>query len=324
MQVWAFNKADDAGSRQLVYESVKAGKSRFGWSQRDEHDLGLKDNWTDWHSKQLFLLQIRERDWIVHINTPVWGKCIAARVLSEYAFDEGLACDWGYDFRHCFEVDVSSVTEFDRRDPNVLPSVNLRPRQRYHRIYAVDDFLESIANLREGRVDLCDGERREEYHLKDKTSMYLSEITRLIHETHRGKNLERFLAKVFRGMPAVVDVNENGFGWGTDHGADLIVTLQSALGNLQFDSRIIVQVKSFEDSHRDTEAVEQVREGINKYSGTAGMVITTGEKTEELENKIGEVSNELGCSIALLAGEDVARFVVKNAPELLFRLDEVP
>lgn len=32
MNVWAFAKVDDDDARKLVYESIKEGKSRFGWS----------------------------------------------------------------------------------------------------------------------------------------------------------------------------------------------------------------------------------------------------------------------------------------------------
>ena len=320
MMIWAFNKSDDAEARELVYQSVKNGKSRFGWSQKDEQNLKLKDNWTSWHSKQLFLLQIKKRDWIVHINTPVWGKCIAAQVTSEYDFDDGLECDGGLDFRHYFEIDVNTIVEFDRRDPNVLPSVNLNPRQRYHRIYAVGDFLESIENLKSNKVSLSKDESKEEYHLKNKTDKYLKEITNNIHEMNKSKSLERFLAKVFRKIPGVVDVNENGFGWGTDHGADLIVTIRSSLGNLEFENKIVVQIKSYKDDHYDLSAVDQVKTGIEKYDGTAGMIITTAQRTEVLENKIQEISNELSCPIDLVSGEDVAKFVIKNASDLLFKL----
>ena len=323
MTVWAFNKVDDGKTRESVYQSIKNGKSRFGWSQQDEHNLKLKDNWTDWHSRQLFLLQIRKGDWIVHINTPHWGECVAVQVVSEYDFDNGLECDGYRDFRHCFEVDVNTIVEFDRRDPNVLPSVNLNPRQRYHRIHAVEDFLKSIDNLKHNRVNLHDRESKEEYHLKDKTERYLNEIVNLIHEMHKGKRLERFLAKVFRNIPGVVDVNENGFGWGTDYGADLIVTMHSALGHLDIENKIIVQIKSFEGSHYDINAVEQVKIGIKKYAGTAGMIITTAKKTEQLESKIKEVSECIDCPIDLLASDDVAKFVLKNAPELLFKLDGI-
>ncbi len=323
MTVWAFNKVDDPDLRQLVYQSIKSGKSRFGWSSEDEHNLKLKNNWTDYHSKQLFLLQVEPEDWIVHINTPSWGKCTAAKVLSEYNFDDGLPCDWGTDFRHYFDLDVKTIIEFDRRDPNILPSVNLNPRQRYHRIYAVEDFLRSIDNLKTQRVELNDGESREEYHLKEKTDKYLSDMSILIHKMHQSKRLESFLAKVFRKIPNVIDVTENGSGYGSDHGTDLIVTMRTPLGNLGFENKIIVQVKSYENYHYDLHAVAQVKTGIKKYEGTAGMIMTTAERTEELENRIQEVSKDLNCPIDLLASNDVTRFVIKHAPELLFKMDGI-
>jgi len=320
MMIWAFNKVTNAKERELVYQYIKSGKSRFGWAHSDKHNLKLKDNWTDFHSKQLFLLQVKPGDWIIHINTPQWGRCIAAQVLSEYDFDDGLQ---GTGYRHFFNVDINTIIEFDRRDPNILPSVNLNPRQRYHRIYAVNDFLTSINNLKDNAVRLNDGESKEEYHLKDKTDSYLSEITELIHKMHRSKNLERFLAKVFRKIPGVMDVNENGFGWGTDYGADLIVTMRTPLGNLSFENTIIVQIKSFEGDHYDLNAVEQVVTGIEKYAGTAGMIITTAKKSEELESKVQEASEKTGRPIDLLASNDVAKFVIKHAPELLFKLDGI-
>ncbi len=323
MTVWAFSKSDNEEERRLIYQSVKSGKSRFGWSQLDGHNLKLKDNWSDGHPRQLFLLQVRPGDWIVHVNTPDWGKCIAAQVLSDYDFDEGLKCDResGSDFRHYFEIDTSSIVEFERGSPNVLSTVNLKPRARYHRVKATDDFIQSIDNLKNDAVKLGAEESKEEHHLKDKADGYLSEISNLIHEINKGKSLERFLAKVFRKIPGVVDVYENGSRRGTDYGADLIVTMNTSLGNLVFENKIIVQVKSFIGTHHDLTAVEQVKTGIKEYKGTAGMIITTAEKSKELENKVEEENlKENAVPIDLLASDDVAKFVIKHAPEMIFKL----
>lgn len=102
MNVWAFAKVDDDAARKLVYESIKKGKSRFGWSGDLDSDLRKK-----WDSKQAFLLSIKNDDWIVHVNMPQWGRCVAVRVIGEYAHDEGLKCEWGNDFRHFVPIDVS-------------------------------------------------------------------------------------------------------------------------------------------------------------------------------------------------------------------------
>lgn len=320
MKVWAFNDAVE-GKRELVYQSIKNGKSRFGWSWKNEHNLIPEENWTEEHPRQLFLLKIKPGDWIVHINTPVWGRCTAVEVESEYGFDDGINLEDGIDFRHYIGVAPTTIIEFDRRDPNILPTVNLNPRQRYHRIYAKDDFLESLKNIKNNTVLLGQGESKGVFYLKKSTTEHLKKITKLIHKNHKGKELERFLAEVFRRIDGVKEVEENGFGWGSDYGADLIVNIENKLANLNFKEKIIVQVKSYEGEHSDLNAVEQIKTGIKKYNGTAGMIITTAEKTEKLENKILEATEEIGYQIDLMASEDVAKFVIKYAPDLLFNLN---
>ncbi|CAH7117720.1 Mrr_cat domain-containing protein [Vibrio chagasii] len=314
MAVWAFSKVDDSTNRSLVFESIRNGKSRFGWSQRDEHNL-LLEQWSDWHSKQQFLLEIQPNDWIVHINTPEWGQCTAVKVVGSYEFDEGVKSTHGTDFRHSIPVDSTTICVFSRRDDNVLPSVNLRPRSRYHRVYEEQDFHQSITNLRNNSVDLS-RESKGEFYLKEKTKAYLAEITSSIQQMNKSKDLELYLAKVFRKVEGVVDVKENGSGWGTDHGADLIVTFK----NLNFETKVVVQVKSFEGSHYSLEAVSQIEEAIKVYEANAGIIITTAVSTESLEASVQSLSDKIGKQIDLMAGEDVARFVLKYAPEMVFKV----
>jgi hypothetical protein len=320
MTVWSFAKIDDLDARQKVYESInKNGISRFGWSSKDTDNLKTK-----WNGKQAFLLSIKEGDWIVYVNMPVWGKCIAAIVTGSYAFDEGIECSWGIDFRHSIPIKLESIVEFNRNSAEVLPTVNLNPRQRYQRIYAIEDFLKSIENIRnrtmEKRIDK--NESKDIYHLKEKTNDILDKLTKLIHNTHRGKSLERYLARVFRQMPNVVDVNENGFGWKTDFGADLIVTTSIQISNIQFENIIVVQIKSYQGEHYDLSAVNQIKTAIKKYGATAGMIITTAKRTKELEESIEKAALEIDSQIELIAGEEVAKFVLKFDREqnLLFDL----
>ncbi|MGR3914955.1 MAG: restriction endonuclease [Gammaproteobacteria bacterium] len=331
--VWAFNWTGEEATQKLLHASIKNGKSRFGWSWEDHHNLKEVDKWnaenfrklskdgidvSDEFYRQFFLFNVSKGDWVVHINTPQWGKCIAAQVISEYDFDEGLKIGNGVDFRHNFSIDTGSIVEFDRNDPNVLPTVNLKPRQRQHKVKAMKDFLESMENLRKGKVTLSDGDTREEHHLRNEVAPQLKNITKLIHKMHKGKALEHFLAKVMRKIPNVIGVDENGSGWGSDHGADLIVTLGSKLGPLDYQHKVIVQVKSYDGQHTDTNAIDQITKGIEMYDGAAGLLISTGEKTKELEKKATEISTKINKPIELLCGEDVARFVIEHVPEMLF------
>lgn len=317
MNVWAFNGARKEDAKQQVYQSIKNGKSRFGWSGEEENNLTVKGNVPGVNGKQLFLLNIAKGDWIVHINTPEWGKCVAVKTTKEYGFDEGLNCEWGIDFRHFIEIDKDSIIEFKRRDKNIIPSVNLCPRSRYHRVHEVHDFIQSINNLKNNKHN---SDADQNHHLKDKTDKYLNELTVLIQKMNASKTLESFLADVFEKIPGVVNVDRNGLRGGTDHGADLIVETNTPIGNLDINNKIVVQIKSFKGEHKDLNAVEQIESAKKKYDATEGLIITTAERTKELEDKIQEVSEDLKFNIGLMAGDDVARFVLKYAPDLLFRI----
>jgi hypothetical protein len=118
-----------------------------------------------------------------------------------------------------------------------------------------------------------------------------------------------------------VNVHENGFGRGTDNGADLIVTTKTSIANIALDQCVVVQIKSFEGSHYDLGAIDQIKGGMKKYDAVAGIIITTAEKTEQLEKAIQEASEELRKPIDLLAGLDVAKFVLSHAPDLVFDLN---
>lgn len=315
--IWAFGRVDNEEDIPLIYQSVRDGKSRFGWSELDANDLSKEENrQIEGNRLQLRLLEVKPGDWIVHRNTPEFPKFIAARVTSGYQFDEGLQCANGRtDFRHCFEVDTDTIVEFNRLDPNVLPTVHLNQLKRLEEINQVDDFLASIENLKKGAVVLGEGESREEYHLRAKMDKeLLSVAARLIHETHPRKKLEEFLAKVFWEIPEVEDVDEHGKPGGADHGADLIVTTRDSL---DFVRTIIVQVKSFGGEHYELSAVEQVKTGIKKFEGDAGMIITTAKRTGDLEDEVEKISRDIDRPITLLAGPEVSAFVIKHAPKLL-------
>ena len=145
--IWAFGRVDNEEDIPLIYQSVWNGKSRFGWSGEDTSDLSKEENHQiKGNRRQLRLLEVKPGDWIVHRNTPEPPNFIAARVTSEYQFDEGLQCSNRTDFRHCFEVDTDTIVEFDRLDPNVPPKVHLNQRQRLERIYEVAGFLAFIDN----------------------------------------------------------------------------------------------------------------------------------------------------------------------------------
>ena len=311
MTVFAFAQVPEPEARHKVYNEIKKGFSRFGtWEQ----EKSLKE---EYFGANRMLLEIKPGDWIVHVNSPEYDQCIAVKVKSEYGYDEGIDCSWGKDFNNYFEVDIDSIIEFDRRNPNILPPVNLKPRPRIQRVLQTEDFFKSIENLKDEKYSEVPNSERSVTHLKDKVSEILPQLTQQIHEMNKGKELEKFLHEVFKRMPNTTSI-QNGFGRGTDHGADLIVDFENPIiGDVNVKTKLIVQVKSYEGPHFDTKAIDQIIEGIKEYDGDAGLLITTAEETEEIENYITEKSEEIGKTIDLIAGADVARFVLRYAPDLV-------
>ena len=80
----------------------------------------------------------------------------------------------------------------------------------------------------------------------------------------------------------------------------------------------MVQVKSYEGEHWSTNAVNQIKTAIDKFEATAGMIITTANSTPHIEEEIDKVSNELNIPISLIAGENVAKFVLKYGQSILY------
>jgi hypothetical protein len=314
-QIYSFAKIEDDDARTKVYEDIKRGKSRFGmWDQK----TSLREQY---HGRNGFLLRIKKGDWIVHVNSPSYGRCVAVQASGEYDFDEGIECEWGQDFHNFIPVDSKTILEFDRTDPNVVPSVNLAPMRRGQRILQVEDFLRSLENIRGNRFSQDADDSRGVVHLQERIQEeLLPRVTELIHQMNRSKEFERFLHRIFDSMPNVESI-QNGFGWRSDHGADLIVAFQNPLIGVSLTSKLVVQAKSYDGDHYDTNAVDQLIEGIKEYNADGGLLITTAQKTEILEDSVRQATERSGKVIDIISGNDVARFVIRYAPDMLVGKD---
>jgi bifunctional DNA-binding transcriptional regulator/antitoxin component of YhaV-PrlF toxin-antitoxin module len=327
--------------QQFLSDSIKNGVSRFGWSYINTADLTkLKDKrWQemskeeqDCWAKANFLLGIKEGDWVVHINLPYWGYCLAGKVIETYSFEHN-GNDFG-DYRHLLKLDKNTIVEFERNDDGVLPIISsrLKLQGRYWTIQYVDEFLQTLENVKAKTLGKKEDESVGIFYLKRELSPLFKNITEKIQKTHPASNLENLIAEVFRKLPNVVDVREHGQhkGWGTDSGADLIVTYKSGLpvSNLEKEEKLVVQVKSYTGQHWETNAVEQIETAIKEFQANAGLIITTAESTDNLEKAIENLSNKLSkpeqdgglnkpIPIGLIAGEEVAKFVLKYGGQLI-------
>jgi predicted Mrr-cat superfamily restriction endonuclease len=337
MTVWVFNTPQGEGEVDFVYSSLQKGISRYGWSYVNTADLRKMEN-KEWEeldeaearcwNRGRFLLEVEKGDWIVHINVPEWGLCTAGQVVEPYKFDpkkNSIGIDDysdGGNFRHMLGIDTKTLITFDRNNENVTPYISRRLKLRgaHWRIYETDEFLKSLEDVRNNAVSLPENVTRGLYYLREDLKTHLAEITKAIQKNHPGKKLEEFIAMIFEKVPNVITVNQNGSGGGTDYGADIIVTYSTGLpiNGLQQEAVTVIQVKSFTGTHWSDKAVEQIKTGINKYEASSGLIITTAESSDELLKSIEKAQEQIEKPIALMAGEDVAMFVLKYGAEYIF------
>jgi hypothetical protein len=335
MTIWAIKNPDEQSHIDFVATSLQQGISRFGWSyiyRCDLHDLEdmsweeMDDDQEECYRKANFLLQVKPEDWVVHINVPSYSRCMAAQVVRGYSFDSvPNAVD---DFRHTLGIDPATLIEFDRNDPNVLPIISsrLKLRRSHWRIFYPNEFERSLQNLRANAITPKLGERLNTPHLQNELAPFLRKFTDKIQENNPGVQFEAFLAEIFRRVPGVTDVREHGRlrGYGTDNGADLIVSYQTGLplAQLQKPATLVVQAKSYTDQHWETDGVNQLKHAMQTFKADAGIFITTAEVSPQLLEAVEKLSEEMleqGKIVTMLSGIEVARFALKFAPSLLFR-----
>ena len=372
MAIYAYG--EPKGNQQFVYDSlVSQNISRFLWSWYHDCNLNrLKDiPWDRMSSDEkeswkhgYRLLSFRPGDWILHKNVPQWGQVTAARLSSEYFYQNPLPAP-GKDGRQCFHV--NKIFTFNRRDGRVHPDLYRKianVRGYLYQVYSEKEFYESLAELGY-KFDEADYKaavqvgavfaRRESLSVSNlteskpvevkpivtvtpnvvKTASFskdiflnreaneiLSDLTKSIYRNKPDKRLENFLAEVFRRIPGVTEVIENGSGWGTDYGADLIIkyNLERIKGVELEEQTWVVQVKSYDGKHNNANGVDQLRTAIEKFDATLAILITTAERTQILETAFNNLADEMSkknVAVHLIAGVEVAQFVLRYGLDLL-------
>ena len=150
---------------------------------------------------------------------------------------------------------------------------------------------------------------------KKEIQLDFKSITKKIHRAYPGADLEKPIAEVFRNVPGVKEVKEQG-GAG-ERGADLRVIFEW-LG-IQEQRTCVVQVKSFEGEMWETKAVDQIREALHSWDADMGIIVSTASSgSEALDMALDKLRDDTGKPVSLLIGEDVAAFLLRFGGELLF------
>ena len=308
-----------------ILASLKLGEGRFGWSYVPTADLRqLKtrvenDGWGSLSDDEKacyysFLLDIKKGDYVVYINIPKYGECTIAKVTGDYEFryeDE--------DFNHRFPVDPDTIIIFNRNDDIVHPALSRRFKLQgpWWRIYLKEEFEELLEILKEGSQIAAPTPQG---RLSNDIKPFLLNITQKIQHNYPGKKLEDLFEKVFKNVPRVIKADIHS-GWGSDHGADLLITFESGLPfpEAEREDTLVVQIKSYKGEHWDTSAVDDIRRAFEHYpEARMGLIISTADtSTPELDNAIDKLRRDSKKEVGLLIGQDVAAFLLRYGTNLL-------
>ncbi len=303
-----------------IYESLKNGKARFGWSQFDGADLrkikekidkygwdSLSDDEKEcWKHAHFMLSHVRYGDYLIYINMPKYGECTIVKVTGEYNFSEIWDDGKASDFRHYLPCEF--VTTFNRESNIVHPYLRRRLglQGAWWRVYAKQEFEELLREIREG------GKGKEAIErLEEAMNKYLNNISKELHRIFPGKSLEDLLVEILGRMPNVLNVRK-----GPDiNGADLEIEFETGLEieGLRKRELCAVQVKSYEGEMGYTKAIEDIKRAFDSNSDyTCGLIISTAIKmTEEFERELEELRKDKNRDVGILIGKDLASLIVK-------------
>lgn len=319
-------KVNDEWSDSIL-TSLKNGEGRFGWSyikDADLQQLKSKIETNGWDALsgdekecyQSFLLEIEADDYVVYINVPEWGKCTLARTTGHYM--------WRFeddDFNHRFPVDPTSIIIFDRNDAIVHPALSsrLKLQGRYWRIYVKEEFEALVTKAKEGASGTQRTAKINLAFLSEELKPLLEKITEKIHHTHPNYELEGLVAETLKKVPGVKEVTLQG-GAG-DHGADIIITFETGLpiSGFQQQKTCVVQVKSFEGEHWDTQAIADIKRAFSYYpEAEMGLIVSTASSSStSFDEELEKLREKTGKPVFLLIGQDVATFLLRFGSQIL-------
>ena len=99
-----------------------------------------------------------------------------------------------------------------------------------------------------------------------------------------------------------------------------------AVEDLQTEGILVIQVKSYTGQHWETNAVRQLKTAILKYDANSALLLSTAESTKGLADQLDGLRADAdikGIPVGLLAGREVARFMLQNGASLLLQPNDV-
>ena len=322
-QAWVVKTTHKGTGRPVegVFDELRRGCARIGWSELDHHDLRKidakrkKGESLDPGEKATkrclrFFTEVREEDLLLYPHQPERGQFSIARVTGEYDYDGGLESG---DFRSVLPCELITEIPVHMRD-EIVPSV-LRHRLgrpgRFSKIYETGPLFDFVGNLpkagqtRDGSgkagIDRIHAKLREE----------LPDAIR--QEFSRADLSRQFCHQLFERMGYNHEVQE-GRG---EAGADIVVEVGNPL--LPDEGfRVGVQAFAYGGNVREgslERKLNQLLEGWETNDLDYGVLLTTGIPTgEALEVLVSHNEENPDRHVKLIDGDALADLFLQHFP----------
>ena len=308
-----------------VFEELKAGRARMGWSWNDKLDLReiqkkrdqgepLDEDQKDAVRCLGFLRYVNLGDYIIYPHQPERGQFSVVKITGEYDYSDaadGLGDHLDFrSFRSCSLETPSPVDMYDEIVPSTLRYRLGRPG-RFSQVYDSEPFFGFLKALPEA------GQQQD-----GSNSAIIKRIYRDLRKPLPGMlkrefaqhDLSRkFCSDLFERMGYACVVQEGRY----EAGSDLVVTVKSPLlpGN---GFKVGVQAFAFEGDVAEASLktkLNQLLEGWETNSLDSGVLLTTGTCGPAAERLI-EKHNEDNPDrpVHLIEGEELAELFLQRFP----------
>ena len=310
-----------------VFDELKAGRARMGWSYQDNLDLRLllgrieQGEQLDEHERGAkrclgFLTKVKLEDYLLYPHQPERGLFSVVQVKGDYKYStdkDGLTTASGRDFRSLRACSLKTPEPVDMYD-EIVPSQLRQRLGRPGRISQVYDtssffgFLEDLPN----RGQLQDGSNRASLRrIHNGLRENLPDALR--REFGRADLSRRFCPDLFERMGCSAEVQEGP----AEAGSDVVVTVGNPL--LPDDGfRIGVQTFAYEETVEEwalQDKLEQLLGGWENNSLDYGVLLTTGRCSEAAVAALHKHNKEKPDRLVrLIEGDELADLFLKHFP----------
>ena len=296
-----------------VYDELKAGRARIGWSSQDNQNLRKicdkkPENDDEREARKClgFLTKVEIGDRFVYPHQPRRRMMSVVEITGDYGYDDGIEIIGGdfRSFRPCKMETPEPVHMYDEIVPSKLRH-RLGCPGRFSEIgdtAPLTDFLKHVSQAGQLRDDT---NRAAVGRIHEKLRKMLPKE---IHREFARADLSRRLCKeLFERMGYTATNVQEG---PAEAGADLCVTVGSPLLPDERDVVVGVQVFSYEDDVRKGSIegkLNQLLEGWEKNSLDSGVLLTTGNPDRPAEEFVEQHNRDRhDRPVKLIGGEELA------------------